>query len=163
MDAQHFDIAGLVDRALQRASQNLTIDKLLDAAGLDAAHRTFDAAMDRLIELALANINVANLCALIGAGFGFADKSPQAIALGANLGDRRAHLEAAVDLLAPHVSGLRVSSLIETDPVDVPGEQPPYLNGAVVGVTTLEPRALLDVLMAIEARSDSTGAPMVSW
>jgi 2-amino-4-hydroxy-6-hydroxymethyldihydropteridine diphosphokinase len=79
-----------------------------------------------------------------------------AIALGANLGDRRAHLEAAVDLLAPHVSGLRVSSLIETDPVDVPGEQPPYLNGAVVGVTTLEPRALLDVLMAIEARLGRT-------
>ncbi len=69
MDVQHFDIAGLVDRALERASQNLTLDKLLTQLGLDPLHRTFDAAFDRLIELALANINVANLCALIGAGF----------------------------------------------------------------------------------------------
>ncbi|MBV9557002.1 MAG: cyclic nucleotide-binding domain-containing protein [Pseudolabrys sp.] len=69
MDVQHVDIAGLVDRALERASQNLTLDKLLTQLGLDATHRTFEAAFDRLIELALANINVANLCALIGAGF----------------------------------------------------------------------------------------------
>ena len=69
MDAQHFDLADLVNRALERASQNLTLDKLLTQLGLDATHRTFDAAFDRLIELALANINVANLCALIGAGF----------------------------------------------------------------------------------------------
>jgi len=69
MDVQHADIAGLIDRALERASQNLTLDKILNQLGLDAAHRTFDSAFDRLIELALANINVANLCALIGAGF----------------------------------------------------------------------------------------------
>ena len=62
-------MADLVNRALERASQNLTIDKLLDQAGLDAAHRNFEAVFNRLVELALANINVANLCALIGAGF----------------------------------------------------------------------------------------------
>ncbi len=69
MDGQHADLSDLVNRALERASQNLTIDKLLDQAGLDAAHRTFEAVINRLIELALININVANLCALIGAGF----------------------------------------------------------------------------------------------
>lgn len=69
MDVQHADLAGLIDRALERASQNLTLSKLFDQLGLDAAHRTFDALADRLVDVALANINVANLCALVGAGF----------------------------------------------------------------------------------------------
>jgi hypothetical protein len=69
MDGQRADLTDLVNRALERASQNLTIDKLLDQAGLDAAHRNFEAVINRLIELALVNINVANLCALVGAGF----------------------------------------------------------------------------------------------
>jgi 2-amino-4-hydroxy-6-hydroxymethyldihydropteridine diphosphokinase len=73
-----------------------------------------------------------------------------AIALGSNLGDRRAHLEAAVTQLSALLTDLRVSSLHETDPVDVPEPQPPYLNAAVVGKTTLEPRALLEALLAIE-------------
>ena len=63
------DFGDLVNRALERASQNLTIDKLLDQLGLDAAHRSFDAIADRLVDVALANINVANMCALVGAGF----------------------------------------------------------------------------------------------
>lgn len=79
-----------------------------------------------------------------------------AIALGANLGDRRAHLEAAVERLSAHLTGLRLSSLIETEPVDVPGDQPPYLNGAVVGETTLGPRELLDVMLGIEAQLGRT-------
>jgi 2-amino-4-hydroxy-6-hydroxymethyldihydropteridine diphosphokinase len=73
-----------------------------------------------------------------------------AIALGSNLGDRRAHLEWALDRLRPHLSEFRVSSTVETDPVDVPGPQPPYLNAAVVGRTELEPDKLLDLLMSIE-------------
>lgn len=79
-----------------------------------------------------------------------------AIALGANLGDRRAHIEAAVERLSDYLTDLRISTLVETEPVDVPTAQPPYLNGAVVGVTTLEPRGLLDVLMGIEARLGRT-------
>ena len=73
-----------------------------------------------------------------------------AIALGANLGDRRAHLEWAVDRLRELLTNLRVSSLIETEPVDVPEPQPPFLNGAVVGETTLGPEALLSELLALE-------------
>lgn len=73
-----------------------------------------------------------------------------AIALGSNLGDRAAHLAWAVEQLAALVSGLRVSVVLETDPVGVPDAQPPYLNAVVVGHTALEPRPLLEALLAIE-------------
>jgi len=73
-----------------------------------------------------------------------------AIALGSNLGDRRAHLEWAVDRLRELLTNLRVSSFIETEPVDMPGPQPPFLNGAVVGETALAPEALLGELLALE-------------
>ncbi|MBV8792152.1 MAG: cyclic nucleotide-binding domain-containing protein [Pseudolabrys sp.] len=69
MDVQNAWLVDLVNRALERASQNLTLDKLLTQLGLDTTHRTFEAALERLIDIALANINVANLCALVGAIF----------------------------------------------------------------------------------------------
>lgn len=75
---------------------------------------------------------------------------PVAIALGSNLGDRRAHLDWAIGQLATYLSQLRVSSFHETAPVDVEGPQPPYLNAAVVGRTALAPRALLDLLLNLE-------------
>ena len=74
-----------------------------------------------------------------------------AVALGSNLGNRRAHLAYAVSRLVSVLQDARVSQFIETAPVGVPGEQPPFLNGAVVGETTLSPRPLLDRLLAIEA------------
>lgn len=73
-----------------------------------------------------------------------------AIALGSNLGDRRGHLEWAFRRLQEHLAEFRASSIIETDPVDVPGPQPPYLNAAAIGRTDLEPQALLDLLLSIE-------------
>ena len=86
-----------------------------------------------------------------------------AVALGSNLGDRRGHLEFALVQLASHISGLRASSIHETEPVGVDAPQPPYLNAAAVGVTALEPRELLDVLLAIEQargrRRPAPGAP----
>jgi 2-amino-4-hydroxy-6-hydroxymethyldihydropteridine diphosphokinase len=48
------------------------------------------------------------------------------------------------------VQRLRVSSYRDTTPVGVTAPQPVYLNAAVVGETRLAPRALLDVLLAIE-------------
>jgi 2-amino-4-hydroxy-6-hydroxymethyldihydropteridine diphosphokinase len=75
---------------------------------------------------------------------------PVAIALGSNLGDRRAHLAFALARLASPVDRLRVSTIRETEPVDVPDGQPPYLNAVVVGRTTLDPLALLKELQAIE-------------
>jgi 2-amino-4-hydroxy-6-hydroxymethyldihydropteridine diphosphokinase len=85
-----------------------------------------------------------------------------AIALGSNLGDRRANLESAVDLILPHLRSAIVSSFVETEPEGV-AEQPRFLNGAVVGETSLPPRALLARLLAIEQQLGRTrpywGAP----
>lgn len=75
--------------------------------------------------------------------------TPVAIALGSNLGDRRAHLDYAVTRLAGLLDGVRVSPFIETVPRDVE-PQPLFLNGAAIGESRLEPRALLDALLAIE-------------
>ncbi len=73
-----------------------------------------------------------------------------AIALGSNLGDRRGHLAWAVEQLGGLLSNLRVSTVVETDPVDVPDEQPPYLNAAAVGETRLAAEDLLTSLLALE-------------
>jgi 2-amino-4-hydroxy-6-hydroxymethyldihydropteridine diphosphokinase len=55
-----------------------------------------------------------------------------AFGLGANLGDRVAALQGAVDSLAPHLSFPRVSAVYETAPVGGP-EQPDYANAVLVG------------------------------
>jgi len=73
------------------------------------------------------------------------------VGLGANLGPREVTLLRAVDLLAAAhgIEIVAVSRLRETDPVGVV-EQPAFLNGAVAIDTTLDPRALLDVLLETE-------------
>ena len=73
-----------------------------------------------------------------------------AIALGSNLGDRRAHLDYSASRLGSTLSHIRVSSYFETDPVDVPGQQPRFVNAAVTGEATLSARELLDALLTIE-------------
>lgn len=75
------------------------------------------------------------------------------IGLGGNLGDRRATLEEALELLrrTPGVSVTRVSSFIETDPVGPPG-QGKYLNAAAELQTDLSAHELLTVLQGIERR-----------
>jgi 2-amino-4-hydroxy-6-hydroxymethyldihydropteridine diphosphokinase len=72
-----------------------------------------------------------------------------AIALGSNLGDRRAHIERALESLREVLDGVRVSAFLETEPVDV-GPQPKFLNAVAVGRATLPPRELLARLLAIE-------------
>jgi len=73
------------------------------------------------------------------------------VGVGANLGDRRATLERAVELLrsVPGLEVLDVSPLRETDPVGFE-DQPQFLNGAVAVATALSARELLDVLLEIE-------------
>jgi len=73
------------------------------------------------------------------------------IALGSNLGDREAHLAAAIAALRcePGVEVVAVSPVYETDPVGPP-PQGPYLNAAVRVKTGLAPRELLDCLLRIE-------------
>lgn len=74
--------------------------------------------------------------------------SVAALALGSNLGDRLAHLQAAVDLLAPRA----VSAVYETEPVGGP-EQGAYLN-AVVLVAAASPLQLLRQAQAVEKSRD---------
>lgn len=74
-----------------------------------------------------------------------------AVAIGSNLGDRRAAVAFAAERLAAVMSGLVLSDLIETEP-DGEGlqDQPLYLNAVAVGDTSLSPQALLDALLEIE-------------
>jgi 2-amino-4-hydroxy-6-hydroxymethyldihydropteridine diphosphokinase len=81
---------------------------------------------------------------------------PAAIALGSNLGDRLGHIEWAVLHLSSLLTDIRLSSVFETEPVDVPDIQPPYLNAVVVGTATIGARELLDQLMALERRRGRT-------
>ena len=75
------------------------------------------------------------------------------VGLGSNLGDREATLRAAVDELAatPGVEVVAVSTLVDTEPVGYL-DQPRFLNGVAVLETELPARALLDLLLALEAR-----------
>ena len=63
------DMAMTLNRILDAASNNLTFAKLLVKLGLDPNNITYDALFNRLLELVVANINIASLCALIGAVF----------------------------------------------------------------------------------------------
>jgi 2-amino-4-hydroxy-6-hydroxymethyldihydropteridine diphosphokinase len=75
------------------------------------------------------------------------------VALGANLGDREATLRAALAELdsADGVDVVAISSFADTDPVGYL-DQPRFLNGAAALETSLGPRALLDLLQAVERR-----------
>jgi 2-amino-4-hydroxy-6-hydroxymethyldihydropteridine diphosphokinase len=79
------------------------------------------------------------------------------VGLGANLGDRRATIEQAVELLAvaEGVELLAVSSLRETDPVGFE-DQPRFLNGAAAVETSLTAGELLAVLLGIERKLGRT-------
>jgi 2-amino-4-hydroxy-6-hydroxymethyldihydropteridine diphosphokinase len=71
------------------------------------------------------------------------------IALGSNLGERAANLEAAISALPPAVQVTRRSPVYETDPEYVT-DQPAFLNMAVGGDTGIEPEDLLRRLKEIE-------------
>lgn len=73
-----------------------------------------------------------------------------AIALGSNLGDREAHLAFGLSALPGFITNLKQSTWHDTAPVGVSPDQPRYLNGVVVGETSLSARALLDRLLQIE-------------
>jgi hypothetical protein len=58
-----------LDRILDTATDNLRVAKVLIQLGLDPNNVTYDAIFNRLLEIGLANITLANMCALIGAIF----------------------------------------------------------------------------------------------
>ena len=81
------------------------------------------------------------------------------LALGSNLGDRRALLDAAIrDLMERGVAIQARSSIYETEAVaDHP--QPRYLNQVVCARTKLSPKALLGVCLAVEQAHGRTRDP----
>jgi len=72
-----------------------------------------------------------------------------AVGIGSNLGDRFAHLEAAIRGLSAVSSIVAVSSIYESAPVGGP-EQDPYLNAVAVVETAAPPATLLRELLIIE-------------
>jgi 2-amino-4-hydroxy-6-hydroxymethyldihydropteridine diphosphokinase len=73
------------------------------------------------------------------------------LGLGSNVGDRQAHLSAAVEALGEHgVEVDALSSLYETEPVGELLDQPDFLNAVARVRTGLEPEELLDLCKAIE-------------
>jgi CRP-like cAMP-binding protein len=56
-------------RVLNFLGQNLKLDKLFLELGLDPNHFTYDAVLHRVMEVVIANINIANVLALVGAVF----------------------------------------------------------------------------------------------
>jgi 2-amino-4-hydroxy-6-hydroxymethyldihydropteridine diphosphokinase len=88
------------------------------------------------------------------------------LALGANLGERMAALQGAVNALAdtPDVWITGVSPVYETDPVDCPPDAKTFLNAVVLMDTTLAASRLMDRALAIEdaferERSEVKNAP----
>lgn len=71
------------------------------------------------------------------------------IALGSNLGDRQAYIDSALEKLATFVDVVKISTLVETDPVGGP-EQGRYLNGVLIGEAELSPEDLMRKLLEIE-------------
>ena len=73
------------------------------------------------------------------------------LGLGSNVGDRRLHLQQAVDALpVAGVSVLAASSVYDTDPVGEVLEQPSFLNACLRVESELEPLALLDAVKRLE-------------
>lgn len=62
-----FDLPAVVNRILEYAAQNLSVEKLLIQLGLDHGNITYDAVLSRLADIIVANINLTNMLALIGA------------------------------------------------------------------------------------------------
>ena len=76
---------------------------------------------------------------------------PGFLGLGSNIGDRRAHLEAAVATLPEHgVTVLGSSSVYETEPVGLVLDQPEFYNACLRVQTGLEPEPLLAACKEVE-------------
>src|ERR1700692_2379700 len=69
MNVNNADLSTTLDRILDTAANNLRIAKILIQLGLDPNNITSDALFNRLLEIVLANITLANMFALGGAIF----------------------------------------------------------------------------------------------
>lgn len=72
------------------------------------------------------------------------------LALGSNLGDRRANIAAAVAHMPPSIAIEHISQLYETEPAYVT-DQPRFLNAVLQGTTALPPMQLLGWIKRLES------------
>jgi 2-amino-4-hydroxy-6-hydroxymethyldihydropteridine diphosphokinase len=71
------------------------------------------------------------------------------LSLGSNIGERADHLRKAIERISAHGRVLAVSSLYETEPVEVT-DQDWFLNCAVAFETSEPPEQLMTLLLGIE-------------
>lgn len=71
------------------------------------------------------------------------------LSLGSNLGDRHAHLRAAIHKLSDVGAVTNCSSFYQTEPVEFTN-QPEFLNCAVELETSLAPQQILEAILRIE-------------
>jgi hypothetical protein len=69
MNHSSADLSTALDRILDTAADNLRVAKILVQLGLDPNNITYDAIFNRLLEILLHNITLANMFALLGAIF----------------------------------------------------------------------------------------------
>jgi hypothetical protein len=69
MKSTNAEPSTILNQIIDKAADNLRIAKILIQLGLDPDHITYDAIFNRLLEIFLANITIANICALVGATF----------------------------------------------------------------------------------------------
>ena len=69
MNSSNVELSTILDRIIDKAADNLRFAKILVQLGLDPDNVTYNAIFNRLLEIFLANITIANLCALVGAVF----------------------------------------------------------------------------------------------
>jgi 2-amino-4-hydroxy-6-hydroxymethyldihydropteridine diphosphokinase len=72
------------------------------------------------------------------------------LSLGSNLGDREKYLREAISRLEELGVIRQISAFYETQPVDVQGEQPWFLNCALAMETELMPLDFLSRMLAVE-------------
>jgi 2-amino-4-hydroxy-6-hydroxymethyldihydropteridine diphosphokinase len=72
------------------------------------------------------------------------------LSLGANMGDRLANLRNAIAALRELGELVALSSIYETEPVDVEQAQPWFLNCAAAIETELSPREVLEKILSLE-------------
>lgn len=81
-----------------------------------------------------------------------AARVPVILALGSNVGDRRAHLSRGLELLGRHLQVRSVSRVVESEPWG-PVRQRKFLNLVLRAETTRSPEELLDLLQRIERKA----------
>ncbi|MCL2689527.1 MAG: 2-amino-4-hydroxy-6-hydroxymethyldihydropteridine diphosphokinase [Chitinispirillia bacterium] len=73
-----------------------------------------------------------------------------ALSIGSNLGDRERYIKAMERELKLILSDVRMSRLMETEPVGVYYDQPNYLNRIIAGYYSASPQELLSSCLEIE-------------